>query len=683
VQPLRRLGESPELIPGLLAVGVFLAWGADQGGYPPTVGYPGALFLLGLLVVSAIVYRSELARLPRLSVIALALLAAFTVWSFVSIAWADARADAWDGANRTLLYLTVFALFTLLPWRRPGAAIVLGAYSLGVAVIGAAVIIDATGADDPAALFNYGYRLVEPTGYTNATAALFAAAFWPAIFLASRQETPWPLRGAFLAAAGVLVQVAIVPQSRGAFIAFPIAFVIYMAIVPNRVRSVLALAPVAAATALAAPALLDVFDVAENQGNLAAALDRAGEAIAISALVLLVVGTAVGLADRRIAIAPGTARLAGRGLGVAGAAGVVVGTVLLLGVIGSPMSWAEERWDDFKGGYDPQGFGGSRFAGDLGSGRYDFYRVGLSEEFANAPLEGAGADNFAVAYLRDRETLEEPLYAHSLEIGILAGLGIVGGVLFVGFLGFGVAGAVRARIASTDRFTRATTAAGLVAFAYWLVHASGDWLWSMPGLTAPALAWLAIAGRMGAGGSSDRPAPGNGGPSRAVQVGAAMAAAVVVCFAAASYVLPWAAARDVEAAESEWRADPAGAFDRLDRARDLNFLSSEPDVVAASIAEQVGETERVRGFLQGAIEREPTNWYAQLELGVLDAVEGRRGAGIARLERARELNPREDQISLALRRARGDRPLTLAQLQRISLEQVCGLVGRTSESPFC
>jgi hypothetical protein len=127
VQPLRRLGESPELIPGLLAVGVFLAWGADQGGYPPTVGYPGALFLLGLLVVSAIVYRSELARLPRLSAIALALLAAFTVWSFVSIAWADARADAWDGANRTLLYLTVFALFTLLPWRRPGAAIVLGA----------------------------------------------------------------------------------------------------------------------------------------------------------------------------------------------------------------------------------------------------------------------------------------------------------------------------------------------------------------------------------------------------------------------------------------------------------------------------------------------------------------------------------------------------------------------------
>ena len=31
----------------------------------------------------------------------------------------------------------------------------------------------------------------------------------------------------------------------------------------------------------------------------------------------------------------------------------------------------DERWEDFKGNYDDDGFEGSRLGGDLGSGRYD------------------------------------------------------------------------------------------------------------------------------------------------------------------------------------------------------------------------------------------------------------------------------------------------------------------------
>ena len=38
-------------------------------------------------------------------------------------------------------------------------------------------------------------RLAEPTGYPNAVAALFVGGFWPAIYLASRRETPWPAAG--------------------------------------------------------------------------------------------------------------------------------------------------------------------------------------------------------------------------------------------------------------------------------------------------------------------------------------------------------------------------------------------------------------------------------------------------------------------------------------------------------
>ncbi|MGH2989106.1 MAG: hypothetical protein ACRDMA_04470 [Solirubrobacterales bacterium] len=683
MQLLSRLRARPELIPGLLAVGVFVAWDAAQGGYAPTALYPGAIFLLGLLVVTVIALRSELEPVPRLTVIAFGLLAAFTVWSFLSIGWAEAKADAWDGANRTLLYLSVFGLFALPRWRAGSAAIVLGAYAVGVAVLGATVVIDGISADEPELLFNNGSRLVAPMGYTNAVAALFAAAFWPAIFLASRRETPWAARGVLLAAAGLLVQLAIIPQSRGAFIAFPIVLALYVAIVSNRVRSILVLVPVGAATALAAPTLLDVFTVAENRGDLGAALDRVGEVTAISALALGALGCGLGLADRGVAISPRTERVAGRGLGLAGVAGAIAGVILLIGVIGNPVSWAEDRWDDFKGNYGAQGSDDSRFTGTLGSGRYDYYRVALDEEFAEAPVVGAGADNFAVTYIRERETFEEPLYAHSLPIGILAGTGIVGAALFAGFLGFSIVRAVRARLAGQDSFTRGVSAAALVAFSYWLVHASGDWLWSIPGLTGPALAWLAIAGRVGAGADSEpssRPAAESPTP---VKLLAAAIAVVAVGFAVVTYALPWAAARDVETAESTWRSGPAAAFDRLDRARGLNFLSAEPDVVEATIAEQLGEPERVRASLQDALEREPRNWYAVLQLGALDAVEGERAAGLARLERAAELNPSDTLIRLALRRARAGRPLTLAQLRRMTVRRVCGLVGKTSESRFC
>ena len=170
----------PQLLAGLLAVGVFVAWAASEGGFFDTAWYPGTLFLLGLLAAVVYAYRIEIACVSRPLLIAAALLAAFTLWSFLSITWADAKGDAWDGANRTMLYLIVFALFALPRWRARSAAATLGVLSLGLAVVAAATVLGAAGSDDPALRF-IGARLVEPTGYANATAALFALAFWPAL----------------------------------------------------------------------------------------------------------------------------------------------------------------------------------------------------------------------------------------------------------------------------------------------------------------------------------------------------------------------------------------------------------------------------------------------------------------------------------------------------------------------
>ncbi len=64
--------------------------------------------------------------------VALGCLAAFTALSYLSILWAGAPGDAWEGANRTLLYLLVFALFA--GWRQQPltAAILLGAWTLAI-----------------------------------------------------------------------------------------------------------------------------------------------------------------------------------------------------------------------------------------------------------------------------------------------------------------------------------------------------------------------------------------------------------------------------------------------------------------------------------------------------------------------------------------------------------------------
>jgi O-antigen ligase len=680
---LTRLRRSPELILGLLAVAVFVAWAASEGGYVPTSLYPGALFVLGLLVVTTVAYRDEVRRLPRVNAIALALLAAFTLWSFVAISWADDKAIAWDGANRTMLYLTIFALFTLPRWRASSAATVLGVYSLGVAVVGAALVLDVTGSGDPELSF-ITERLADPTGYPNATAALFAAASFPAFFLASRRETPWPARGLSLAVAAFLVQLALIPQSRGAFIVFPIAVVLYFAVVPARVRSVIVLIPVAAATALAAPALLDVFDSVGKHADLAAALDRAGRAMAVSAVVLFVLGAALGLVDRRLSVPERTSVIAERGFGVAAAVGAIVAVVVFVGAVGSPVSWAGDRWDDLKGGYSTKGFDGSRFGSDLGSNRYDFWRVAISDEFASAPVRGIGTDNFAIPYLRERTSDEAPLYPHSLPIGILAGTGLVGATLFLGFLGCAVAAALRNR-RTRERFANATSAAALVTFAYWFMHSSGDWLWAFPGLGGPAIASLALAGRIGTGAGPDEPPtePQPSGAPQAASILALVAGVLVAAFAALSYGLPWAAQLDVDAARSDWESDPAAALDRLDRARGLNFLSSEPDVVAGSIAQRLGDEKRMRTDFERALEREPDNWLPLLELGGLDAARGRRAAALQRLRRARELNPLDPLIRRALRRAEAGHPITVAEINRALVERVCDTVGRTHDTRSC
>jgi O-antigen ligase/polysaccharide polymerase Wzy-like membrane protein len=678
------LARVPELLPALVALGVFIFWTLNDGGVFPTDSYPGALILLGLLAATTYAFRGQLPSLPPAVIAAIALLAGFVLWNFLSITWADDQGAAWDGANRCLLYLTVFSLFALPRWSGRTGAWVIGLYSLACALIAGITLLGAAASSDPLG-YMIADRLSSPTGYYNANAALFTIAGFPAVLLASRGEVPWPIRGVMLASAGVLFDFALLPQSRGWLIVAPLALVAYLILTPQRVRSLIVLAPLAIVTALSAPTMLDVFDNAGKAGQPQLSLDHARNAMLVGAAVLFVAGSVIGFVDSRLELSARTRTIGGRLVGGIAWVGGIIGVIVAIAVIGNPATWARDRWDDFKHGESPAertggAVQGSRLTQGIGSNRYDFWRVAV-DDFRDSPLTGVGSENYAEDYVRDRHSTEEPTHPHSLPLRILAQTGLIGALLFAGFLIAAVVGVARVRLRSPTPLSRGVAGVTLVVLVYWLLHASGDWFWAFPAISAPIFAWLGLGMRLdavGAPATATAAAPVTASQRRAGWMRpAAIAACAVAVVAAVSLFLPWAAAVDVKKASESWGADPQAAFDRLDQARDLNFLSAQPDLTGGAIASRLGDLGRMRSYFSQALERDPRNWYATLELGALDGIQGDRQAALQRLARVAQLNPREPLTARVRRGIVSGHPVMLRELDAAFTARYCARLGRT------
>jgi hypothetical protein len=642
---MRRALEAPFAV-GALAVLVFAIWLGKDAGYAPTTWYTGGLFLVALAAVAFVTYGP--AALSRAAVVALVSLGAFAGWSLLSIAWAADKGIAWDGANRTLLYFVVYALFLGLPWRRESIPVLI--VGLSLAALGIGLVDLARSAGDPAAFFIFG-RYAAPAGYANAACALYVFAFWPLAYVAARREVPALLRGALLACGTALIELAVLTQSRGSLFAVPLGVVAYLAIVPRRLRAALPLAAVAIATLAARTRLLDVFDpVRLGQANAGHTIRVALGAIGITAAGVFVVWTLVALLDKRLEIPARAVRTANVVAIVGAIAVVAVGSYALTTVdLGA-------KWRHFKAGYPDQG-PGSHFALGLGSNRYDFWRV-AALQFRDHPLQGVGADNFAIDYVRDRRSGEEPLYPHSLALRIPAQTGIVGSLFFLGFV-------VAAALAVTrgSAFTEGVARAGVAAAVYYAIHGSGDWLWEFAGLGAPAFAWLGLA--------ASSPAARAGRPSLLLRVGVAVAAVVV----GISFVFPWLAAVETRRALQIWVRDPAGALRSLDRARALNPLSSRPDLLAGAIASRTNDVQRMATAFGNAADRTPRDWYARLELAMAYAALHDRPRALSELAVARRLNPREEAIGIVRRDVVAGRPVKRNQIDMLFVERVRSRVG--------
>ena len=570
-------------LPILAALALLLFWAGDQGGFQPTLWYPGALLALWLLVVLFADVRYSLAW-REWRTWTLLFFALFTVWSFLSITWAAVKGDAWDGANQTLLYLTVYAIFSRWSTNVRIAGLFAALYAVVVAMIGFATIENALHGGHAGSIF-LSWRLASPIGSQNAEAALFLIPLWPALYLASRREVPSFARGLLAASASLLVQLAVLAQSRGSMYAFPIVFLVFLALVSGRGRALATALVVLAATLPNLSRLLGVFRAGEHGGDLAHALAQARNGMIVVFVLVLAVGILAAIVDRHLSLAEKTARRLDRAAVSTFIVALVLAVAVAVGSINKPVNTVQNAWHNFTTGTGG-GPGSSHFTSLNGTNRYDFWRVSV-DVFLAHPIAGVGSNNFASEYVRARHSNEEPNDPHSIEMRVLLQTGIIGALLFAGFL---VSGIVATRRRGLDPFRRGLVASLVVGFSYWLVHGSVEWFWEMPALTAAAIAFLGLAAALVAGDRSDV-APAGPRAGRRMLI---VPLAVVALAASASYLAPWLSASYVDSASHIWRSHPAQAYRMLDRARTLDPLSDTPDLIAGTIAGRRHDFVRMR-----------------------------------------------------------------------------------------
>ncbi len=654
---LTQIRADPALGPGLVLVGVLSVYAVKSGATNPTVWYPGALLLLGL--GATVLYGRIKAGLPfaRSLTAAAVLFAAYVAVAYASITWSHARGLAWDGANLSLLYLIVFVTSAALPWRRATAAALLAAYGLFAATVGLIELVRAAAAHDPAAFFQLG-RFAAPFGYQNAACAWYLMAAWPMLLIASRRGVPLAARALATGALFVLPELALLGESRGSLVAAPVTALAYLVLVPGRARTlvygVLAVVPLL----LARGPLLDVYPAFKDGTGIAHAVTQARDIVLLSGAVGLVVGAVAAGLDRRFE-ASGFRRAATR-VAYGAAALAAIGVVVLVAVsLRHPEQRLQRAWHDFKA--TKPATTSSYFANGLGGNRYDVWRVAL-EEFRDKPVLGVGVDNFEADYLQARRTQEEPLYPHSVELRLLSQTGLVGTLLFVGFLG-ALLVALR-RLYRLPRSKQAVAGTALTMAVYWFVHGSVDWFWEIPALGGAAFWCLGMAASLTVGPSARARAPRQ--LRHLLIAGLAATAAVVVVV----YALPWLAAEETLRAATSWREDPHGAYARLDTAARLNPLSDEPKVVEGAIASRLHDRARMRLAFREALRRDPRDWYAHLELAVVASLEGRRAVALTELAEARRLDPLEPVLADVQRDVLAGKRVSPARIDQIFLARI-------------
>jgi len=640
-------------LPAAIVIAAWLLWSHFEGGYFPETWYPSAIAAVGLLVVTAL-GTGRILPPSTSGRVALAALAALVAWAFLSLAWSPSPGLGWEAADKLLLLLMVTWTMTLLPWTPRALEIALGAWVAGTVLVCAISLIGASGGS----LGDYFIegRYLDPIGYSNAVSALPVMSLFPALWLCSRRGAGLAARGGFLAAAVFLAEFALLPQSRGAVVGFVIAIVVFVALAPDRLRLIPSLLVLALAVAVSVGPIYHVYTVgielseaAEAQRtipglHLRPVLEHAARVMLVTSVCAGIAGALLAGLDRGLRV--GEAGMRRMRLVVAGTVALVAlaGLIVAVANAGRISSDLSDRWDTFKSTKETPATTGPRLTANYSDQRYDYWRVAL-DQFARTPLAGAGIGSFEGVYSSHRHDDKPSKYVHDIWFRVLAEGGLVAALLLLLLLGAGGVGLAQ-RWRALDGPGRGLIAVCVAVPVYFLIHASVDWLEEFPALAAPALALPLVGLGLGVEDRGARPGYGPAG-----RYAALAAACLLALAAAASFAFPYLAQRHLTRGSEIGLADVPAARRELDRAASLNPLSPEPHLRAATILVAAGRTAAARREFGEALAVED-NWYAHLELALLEAEAGRRKAALAQLARARSLDRHDPFIAAAMAKMR-------------------------------
>jgi len=676
----RRLRNAAPFAITLVCAGAFSFL---SGGYIFSRSAPLAVVYL-LLAAVWVWFLRRRSRPSLMYLVALAVFGLFVAWAGLSVYWSFGPDLSWIAFDLAALYLAVAAVLGLTPvrglqLRTAGYGFLAVAVAVGVyAFLGKVIPETVTHAHTYA-------RLDSPVGYWNVLALMMVMGLAVALALGG-DRTAHPAWRVLAAAAAVPLSFAFFfALSRGGLVVLAVVLVLYFGFTTTR------LASFASLVAIAAPVAAVLWRLRDLGALYTATTDDALRTLqghtllrwSIAALLVAAGAQAVIALVQRAVPWPRWVRVAaGAALVLVLVAGIGGGSWRFLDSRGGA-TWVKDRVQTFIAGTDEtQAAEGTGRLISLNTGRPPLWREAL-EQSRSHRLRGAGAGTFVFTHERFREGGGVVKHAHSEWFNVLSGLGTIGLGLFAAAMALFVAAAVRNPFSDRRDPLRpllVALQAGMVAF---VVHLSWDWTWDMAAIgtvfflfaaacssylatraadrrryaavAAPAAPAEEPAATAAAPDGQDAALPAPARRRRAAAWPARTVATAALVLLAASWLVPYLAARAESAAlAASSDGDTAVALSQARRAARLDPLAADPLITQALVLQQEGRNGEALAALEKAARLQPDNSQVFYHQGVLLLQAfGRKKAAIAALRRALALNPFDDASRYELELATG------------------------------
>lgn len=643
VEPAAPAGRAPRLArPGaatagaLGVAGAYVAVAASGGGYSPTFQAGAALLVWWLVGLGLVTRWLPLARVPAAALVAGLCLGGYALMTGLSAGWASNDGVAFTELTRALGYLGVFVLVVLLGGGS-GARPWLTGLAIGLAVVAAIAL----GSRLQPSWFPHQEldrflpaaraRLSYPVNYWNGLGACMAGAGALLAWLGAAARS-LPGRAVAVGLLPLPIVVIFLTSSRGGAAAGAAGLIVLLLAAPRRVQTLAGGLVGGAAGAILVALTASRSDIVDGRLGSAAA-GQQGDDLLLATIVLVVVAAGVrALIDRplmRVSLPlPGRRVLAAAG--ATALAAVAIAAVALA---------SSGRLDKLKEppaeAVQPQaGLVTSHFTSGSGSGRYQFWQSGW-KAFEKEPLHGIGAGAYESWWARTATISYAIRDAHSWFVESLAELGIVGGLLAIGFVLAGAVAGLRRRIA--DSPWALELGAGLALLAAATVSAAIDWTWELPAafllLLLPVALLTGPATAIGAGRTRG---------ARAWWVAAMLVSALAIVVSIVALVTQVELGDSRDAAR---RGDLADAGRAADAAIAVQPWAAAPRLQRALVDERSGQLKAALRSQAEALERAPEDWRLWVTGARLRTKDGDvRGAERA-LGQARKLNPRAQTLA--------------------------------------